>query len=105
MNTILAICYTLDRNHLNILHLGTHPIECFFGIIRVNYHYNHSFCNVIHTISKSVICHKFMDDLNIKKKIYGWKSTAVAKIDNNTQSQISHFPFKDDEIFFFKETN
>ena len=46
-----------------------------------------------------------MDDLNIKKKIYGWKSTAVAKIDNNTQSQISHFPFKDDEIFFFKETN
>ena len=101
MNTILAICYALDRNDLNISHLGTHPIECFFGVVRVNCHYNHSFCNVIHAISKSVICHKFMDDLNIKKKIYGRKTTAGAKIDSNTQGQIGHFPFTPDEIFLF----
>ena len=68
LNTILGICYCIEHYELNLSHIGTHPVECFYGLIRIQCHYNHTLFNIMHSIGKTVISNHLMDLLGIKKK-------------------------------------
>lgn len=100
LNTILGICYCIDNYDFNLSHLGTHPVECYFGCLRILCHYNHTLFNIIHSIGKSVISNNIMDELGIKKKVYGRKRTSGALVIEN-ENNIGYFPFTPDDFFLY----
>ena len=98
MNTILGLLVCLERPTFNIAHLGTHPIECFFGLIRIGCHFQHTIFNILRTISRSILTINFMSDLNIKKKINGRINIAGATI-MKRDDEYGFFPFCPDDFF------
>ena len=40
---------------LKLSRVGTHCLECFFGIVRMACYENHSFYNIIGSIYKSIV--------------------------------------------------
>ena len=98
MNTILGLLVCLKRETFNIAHLGTHPIECFFALVRVGCNFKHSVFNIIRTISKSLLTHNFMNDLGISMKINGRINVAGTTVEPRS-NEYGYFPFSCDEFF------
>lgn len=100
LNTILGIYYCLKRDETNLFHLGTYPIECFYGYVRVDCHFNHTLFNILHSMSKSVLTSYFMNELGLKrKKIRGRKS--IGGVIAYSTQQKGYFPFDPNEFFIF----
>ena len=99
LNTILGIYYCLKRDMTNLFHLGTYPIECFYGYVRVDCHINHTLFNVLHSMAKSISTTNFMNELGLKRKKIRGKSIGGVIINSNTKK--GYFPFYPSDFFIF----
>lgn len=100
MNTILGflVCFENGNQSFNLAHIGTHPIECFFGMVRIGCHFQHTLLNVLKTISRTILTNNFLDEFNIKKKIDGRINVAGASIEHR-EDEYGFFPFHPEEFF------
>lgn len=56
INTIVGISRALGRyDFFQIGHIGTHPLENYFGCIRIACHNDHSYCNIFRAIGKAIL--------------------------------------------------
>ena len=90
LNTILGIYICTDKRSFNMANLGSHPLECFFGTVRIGCKYKHTLFNVIHTISKTIINNNIISDLGLIRKIKGRQNVGGAIVED-----------KDDNYGFF----
>lgn len=65
INTIIGIAVCLEKYDLvHTGHLSTHPVENYFGTLRVTCSYDHSYGNIFRGIGKSIYIRKKLDELN-----------------------------------------
>lgn len=98
MNTILGIYICTEREAFNMAHIGTHPVECFYGSVRIGCNFYHTIFNIIHTISKTILCNKIMYEFGIQRRIRGRKNIGGAVVEKQND-QYGYFPFPPDEFF------
>ena len=64
INSIVGISIALERyDFVQIGHIGTHPLENYFGCIRIACHNDHSYCNIFRAIGKAIYTRKILDEL------------------------------------------
>lgn len=83
-------------------YFGTHPIECFFGMVRFGCHFQLALLNVLKTISRTIFTKNFLDEFNIKKRIDGRINVADVVIEHHKE-EYGFFPFQEDEFFLKKK--
>lgn len=60
INTIIGLCVALTKyDFVQIGHIGTHPLENYFGSLRIACNCDHSYCNIIRAILKSILFKNF----------------------------------------------
>ena len=79
INTIVGFCVALERyDFVQMGHIGTYPLENYFGSLRISCHFDHSYCNIFRTFGKSILVKKLLDDLkqtNIIRTRLGYGGT------------------------------
>ena len=64
INTVVGISIALERyDFVQIGHIRTHPLENYFGCIRISCHNDHSYCNIFRAIGKAILTRKLLDEL------------------------------------------
>lgn len=72
LNTILTIMISIQKYILLKLdRVGTHALECFFGIVRMACFGNHSFINMLNAIVRSIYIKKKLLEIDEEIKIQG----------------------------------
>lgn len=99
MNTIIGIYSCIDRDAFHLANLGTHPLECFYGNVRIDCHFFHSLFNVVHSISKAILSNHLIEELHLKRKIKGRKNIGGAKVEKDSKNQYGYLPFSPHEFF------
>lgn len=99
MNTILGIYACTERDAFNLANLGTHPLEFFYGNIRIHCYYDHTIFNVINSISKTIISNHIIKDFDLERNIKGRKNIAGAIVEPGKCGEYGYFPFSPDEFF------
>lgn len=64
----------MDRPETNLFHMGTYPVECFYGGVCVDCKFKHTLFNILYSISKTILINHFLNHLKIKRIMYGRKS-------------------------------
>lgn len=97
INTIVGLFIALERyNYVETGHIGTHPLENFFGSLRVACHNDHSYSRIFEAIDKFIHVRKLFDklkqDISIKNR-FGYSGTeAIIECINGNLSKIIPFP-------------
>lgn len=67
INTIIGIAIALERYpFVQTGHIGTHPLENYFGSLRVACNNDHSYCNIFRAIGKTIHVRNLLNELNQK---------------------------------------
>ena len=67
INTIIWIAIALERyTWVHTGHIGTHPLENYFGSLRIACNNDHSFCNIFRAIGKIIHVRNLLNDLDQK---------------------------------------
>ena len=70
INTIIGVAVALERyNFVHTGHIGTHPLENYFGSLRVACNNDHSYCNIFRAIGKTIHVRNLLNDLDQKETI------------------------------------
>ena len=97
INTIVGFCVALERyDFVQMGHIGTYPLENYFGSLRISCHFDHSYCNIFRTFGKSILVKKLLDDLkqtNIIRTRLGYCGTH-AKIECTDRIIPDNTPFQ-----------
>lgn len=90
LNTIITICISIIKyGKLKLSRLSTHPLECFFGIVRLACYGNHNLINVIRAIAKSVLIKNKLIELNEDIQISGRDNIGGTSTDDNIKSGVT----------------
>ncbi|KAK8858330.1 hypothetical protein M9Y10_039614 [Tritrichomonas musculus] len=89
INTIIGLSVALKKyEFVQMGHIGTHPLENYFGSLRIACHYDHSYFNIFSAIGKSVLIKKLLEELqqteNIRTRLgYGGTHATVENTGGN----------------------
>lgn len=65
INTIIGVAIALERYPwVHTGHIGTHPLENYFGSLRISCNNDHSYCNIFRAIGKTIHVKNLLNDLN-----------------------------------------
>ena len=70
INTVVGLCVALKMyKYIKTGHISTHPIENFFGFLRISSNYNHSYQNILLANGKAFYIKKALEKYNIDSPI------------------------------------
>lgn len=72
INTVIGITVALENNQLVKLgSIGTHPLENFYGHLRITCNYDHSYKNIFTAVAKTVFIKKVLSNYDLDQMIRG----------------------------------
>lgn len=87
MNTIIGLSVALKRfDIVKLGHISSHPLENFFGMVRLASHNNHSVNNVLDSISKGNLLKSVLSKYDLSENIrsrvgLGGNTADISKIE------------------------
>lgn len=85
LNTILTIIISIQKHVLlKLSRVGTHCLECFFGLVRLACHGNHNLANILRSIAKSIFIKNELIKINEEVTIKGRDNLGGTQTDQNS---------------------
>ena len=101
LNTIIGLSVALKRFDLVKLgHISSHPLENFFGMVRLSSHNNHSCENVLDSIAKGILLKNIIKKYGLSESIrsrvgLGGDTAVISKSDGRIPDSSAFQFFKD----------